>query len=56
MNRNAEWSENSKRIGLLGRKIGMLPQWLNDGTRVLCTLIEFKDNSVVSAVDPDTWY
>ncbi|KHN78688.1 F-box/SPRY domain-containing protein 1 [Toxocara canis] len=51
-----EWNENSKRVGLLARKIGMLPQWLNDGTRVLCTMLEFPDNCVVSAIDPETWY
>lgn len=50
------WTPHSKRTGLLARKIGMLPQWLNDGTRVLCTLLEFPQNQVVSAVDPDSWY
>ncbi|KAL3079431.1 hypothetical protein niasHT_031760 [Heterodera trifolii] len=30
--------EASKRIGLIGRKIGMTLQWFKDGTRCLCTL------------------
>ncbi|TKR68050.1 hypothetical protein L596_024096 [Steinernema carpocapsae] len=51
-----EWSPSSRRVGLLGRKIGMMPQWLNDGTRVLCTLLEITENQVVSSVDPETWY
>ncbi|MFH4981257.1 hypothetical protein AB6A40_007966 [Gnathostoma spinigerum] len=53
---SAKYSEKSRRVGLLGRKIGMLPQWLNDGTRVLCTMLEIPDNQVVGVVDPDTWY
>jgi len=50
------WSENSKRFGLIARKIGMHPMWLNDGTRVLCTLLEIPENHVVSVTDPDTWF
>uniref|UniRef100_A0A914CGN7 Large ribosomal subunit protein uL3m n=2 Tax=Acrobeloides nanus TaxID=290746 RepID=A0A914CGN7_9BILA len=34
----------------------MAPQWLTDGTRVLCTLIEIPENHVISAVDPATWF
>ncbi|KAI3422478.1 hypothetical protein GPALN_012986 [Globodera pallida] len=48
--------DSSKRIGLIGRKIGMTLQWLTDGTRCLCTLIHVPDNCVLSAVDPETWY
>uniref|UniRef100_A0A915B6Y1 Large ribosomal subunit protein uL3m n=1 Tax=Parascaris univalens TaxID=6257 RepID=A0A915B6Y1_PARUN len=52
----SKWTPNSKRVGLLARKLGMLPQWLNDGTRVLCTMLEFPENCVVSTIDPETWY
>lgn len=51
-----KYTPNSKRTGLIARKIGMVPQWLNNGTRVLCTILEFPDNHVVSAVDPETWF
>jgi len=50
------WTETSKRFGLIARKIGMHPLWLNDGTRVLCTLLEIPENHVVSVIDPDTWF
>jgi len=50
------YSENSKRIGLIGRKIGMTLQWLKNGTRLLCTMIHIPDNHVISALDPDTWF
>lgn len=35
-----EWTENSKRTGLLGRKIGVHPMWLKNGQKVLTTLIQ----------------
>ncbi|KAF7638421.1 FAD_binding_2 domain-containing protein [Meloidogyne graminicola] len=48
--------DTSKRIGMVGRKIGMTLQWMNDGTRCLCTMIHFPDNVVLSANDPETWW
>uniref|UniRef100_A0A0K0EKY4 Large ribosomal subunit protein uL3m n=1 Tax=Strongyloides stercoralis TaxID=6248 RepID=A0A0K0EKY4_STRER len=51
-----EWTVDSRRVGLLGTKIGMFPQWLNDGTRVLCTLLHFQENHVISAVNPEEWF
>lgn len=51
-----EWTPESNRVGMLARKIGMFPQWGVDGTRFLCTLLEFPKNLVISAVDPETYY
>ncbi|VDN07675.1 unnamed protein product [Thelazia callipaeda] len=51
-----EWTPESNRIGMIARKIGMFPQWTVDGTRFLCTLLEFPKNVVISAVDPETYY
>uniref|UniRef100_A0A915EFA1 Large ribosomal subunit protein uL3m n=1 Tax=Ditylenchus dipsaci TaxID=166011 RepID=A0A915EFA1_9BILA len=48
--------ETSKRIGLVGKKLGMAPQWSVDGKRILCTLIHVGDNHVVDVVDPETWF
>ncbi|CAI4230453.1 unnamed protein product [Auanema sp. JU1783] len=56
---SAELSEipsDTRRVGLLVRKIGMMPQWTNTGDRVLCTLLELADNHIVNTVSPDTWY
>ena len=51
------FTENSRRVGMVGVKIGMLPQWCNKrGERVLCTAIHFPSNEVISVVDPETWY
>uniref|UniRef100_A0A0N5A1D6 Large ribosomal subunit protein uL3m n=1 Tax=Parastrongyloides trichosuri TaxID=131310 RepID=A0A0N5A1D6_PARTI len=51
-----EWTPQSRRVGLLGTKIGMLPQWLNDGTRVLCTLFHIQDNHIISTTSPEDWF
>ncbi|CAG9532342.1 unnamed protein product [Cercopithifilaria johnstoni] len=52
----SEWTPESNRVGMLARKIGMLPQWGVDGTRFLCTMLEFPKNLVISAIDPETYY
>ncbi|EGT52039.1 hypothetical protein CAEBREN_16123 [Caenorhabditis brenneri] len=48
--------ETSRRVGLVVRKIGMLPQWTNEGTRILCTVLEVNENHVVSITSPEMWY
>uniref|UniRef100_A0A7E4ZXP4 Large ribosomal subunit protein uL3m n=2 Tax=Panagrellus redivivus TaxID=6233 RepID=A0A7E4ZXP4_PANRE len=52
-----EFGENSRRVGLVGIKLGMMPQWeAKTGKRVLCTLIHVPDNQIVQVLDPETWY
>lgn len=48
--------KSSRRVGLVVRKIGMLPQWTNEGNRILCTVLEVNENHVVSVTSPDSWY
>ncbi|KRY72427.1 Electron transfer flavoprotein subunit alpha, mitochondrial [Trichinella pseudospiralis] len=43
------WDANSVRTGLVCRKIGVIPQYFKNGTRVL-------DNHVISYTDPEKWY
>ncbi|CAJ0598742.1 unnamed protein product [Cylicocyclus nassatus] len=52
----AEIEPPVRRVGLLVRKIGMLPQWTVDGDRILCTLLEVRENHVVSVISPEEWY
>uniref|UniRef100_A0AC35U1Y8 39S ribosomal protein L3, mitochondrial n=1 Tax=Rhabditophanes sp. KR3021 TaxID=114890 RepID=A0AC35U1Y8_9BILA len=54
--KTAPWTPDSRRVGLMATKIGMLPQWLNNGTRILCTVFHIQDNHVVSTTDPETWF
>lgn len=46
----------TRRVGLLARKIGMMPQWTSTGERILCTLLEICENHVVSVISPEDWY
>lgn len=52
----ADIAPTTRRVGLLARKIGMMPQWTNTGDRMLCTLLEISQNHVVSVTSPDEWY
>ncbi|XP_029043196.1 39S ribosomal protein L3, mitochondrial [Osmia bicornis bicornis] len=51
-----EWTEKSKRTGLLGRKIGVHPMWLKNGQKVLTTLIQIIDNEVVKYIPPEEFH
>jgi len=42
-----EWSERSRRPGVLAVKIGVHPLWLKDGRQILTTLLHIQDNHVV---------
>ncbi|KNC46578.1 50S ribosomal protein [Thecamonas trahens ATCC 50062] len=47
----AEWSASSRRVGLVGVKLGMLPYWDEWGKRHPATVVHFPDNVVVSVKD-----
>lgn len=51
-----EIGPTTRRVGLIARKIGMIPQWTTSGERILCTLLEICQNHVVSVVSPEDWY
>ncbi|CAJ0942624.1 unnamed protein product, partial [Mesorhabditis belari] len=47
---------DTRRVGLVATKIGMLPQWTNTGKRILCTLLHVNQNNVVKVKSPEDWY
>lgn len=49
------WTRNSRRCGLIGKKIGVYPLWLKNGKRVLTTLIQIIDNEVVKYIPPEEY-
>jgi len=61
--KDAPWQPSSweteglgtRRCGVLALKIGTVPQWLNDGTRVLCTMFQILDCHVVNYTSPEEW-
>ena len=42
-----EWSKTSRRTGLLGMKIGMMPVWDQWNARQNCTVVQIEDNVVI---------
>lgn len=53
--KKGEYNENSvnKRLGLLGIKLGSLPQWTKDGKKIHTTLIQVLDNHVIDYIPPE---
>lgn len=45
----SEWTPDSKRVGLIAKKIGIYPMWRKDGKRILTTLLQVIDNHVIKA-------
>ncbi|KAH3776347.1 39S ribosomal protein L3, mitochondrial-like [Dreissena polymorpha] len=56
--RNEPWPRNEYtsetiRTGVIGVKIGVIPQWKKDGTKILCQLIQVVDNHVIRYNPPE---
>jgi len=45
----------TRRCGVLALKIGVVPQWLKDGTRVTCTMFQILDCHVINYTSPEEW-
>ncbi len=37
-----QWDERATRSGLIGRKIGVVPMWQNDGKKVMATMVNVR--------------
>ncbi|KAK8769169.1 hypothetical protein V5799_010905 [Amblyomma americanum] len=51
----ATWTPESRRTGVIGRKIGIYPMWTNTGRRLLTTLIQVLDNHVIDYIPPEQY-
>lgn len=49
---NVEWNSKFQRTGLIARKLGNYPMWLNNGKNVLTTLLQVIDNHVIKYIPP----
>ncbi|KAG1653226.1 39S ribosomal protein L3, mitochondrial [Nymphon striatum] len=47
------WGPDSRRAGVIARKIGIYPQWFRNGKRVLTTLLQVLDNHVIKYHPPE---
>ncbi|KAL1124403.1 hypothetical protein AAG570_001032, partial [Ranatra chinensis] len=48
-----EWTPSTRRSGLIARKIGQYPMWLNDGKIIWTTLLQVVDNHVIKYTPPE---
>jgi large subunit ribosomal protein L3 len=53
--RRNEWTSRTMRTGVLGVKIGVIPQWTKDGRRIHTTLIQILDNHVLRYTPPEVF-
>ncbi|CAF0850676.1 unnamed protein product, partial [Brachionus calyciflorus] len=53
--KRGEFDANSvnKRLGLIGVKLGSLPQWTKEGKKIYTTLIQVLDNHVIDYIPPE---
>lgn len=43
------------RPGVIARKIGIYPLWLNDGSKIMTTLLQVLDNHVIKYMTPEEY-
>lgn len=49
----AEWTQHTRRVGAIARKIGQYPLWKRDGTKIRTTLLQIVDNHVIKYTPPE---
>lgn len=47
-----EWNKFQRRCGLITRKIGVVPMWRKDGTKISTTMLQVDDNHVIKYIEP----
>lgn len=50
-----DWNRFQRRSGLIARKIGVVPMWRKDGTKMLTTMLQIEDNHVIKYFAPDEY-
>ncbi|XP_016837828.1 39S ribosomal protein L3, mitochondrial [Nasonia vitripennis] len=50
-----EWKPHYQRVGVLARKIGIVPMWMKDGKKVLTTMFQVADNHVIKYIPPEEY-
>ncbi|KAF5293102.1 hypothetical protein FQA39_LY13712 [Lamprigera yunnana] len=49
------WTPDLRRTGVIARKIGELPLWLNNGKKITTTLLQVLDNHVIKYYSPEEY-
>lgn len=55
LSQKREFTTESRRIGMIGKKIGILPYWTKQGIRGLTTVIHFPDNHVIKSYSAEEY-
>lgn len=50
-----DWNKLQRRCGLIGRKIGVVPMWRKDGSKMMTTMLQIDDNHVIKYFDPSQY-
>jgi len=48
----SEWDKRTRRCGAIARKIGLVPLWKKDGTKIGTTMLQIIDNHVIKFIPP----
>lgn len=52
---NESFTEDTRRVGLLAKKLGTMPQWTKDGRRIITTCLLVSDNHVIKYHSPEEY-
>lgn len=50
-----QWNKFQRRCGLIARKIGVVPMWQKNGTKIFTTLLQIDDNHVIKYFEPEEY-
>ncbi|XP_055298649.1 39S ribosomal protein L3, mitochondrial [Sitodiplosis mosellana] len=50
-----DWNRFQRRSGLIARKIGVVPVWRKDGTKMTTTMLQIEDNHVIKYFSPEEY-
>lgn len=50
-----EFNARTRRCGLIARKIGIMPMWMNDGKKIVTTMLQVDDNHVIRYYGPEEY-
>ncbi|XP_058791599.1 large ribosomal subunit protein uL3m [Phymastichus coffea] len=52
---NTEWNPAYRRVGVIAKKLGVVPMYMKDGTKVSSTLFQVVDNHVIKYTPPEEY-
>ncbi|XP_011505845.1 PREDICTED: 39S ribosomal protein L3, mitochondrial [Ceratosolen solmsi marchali] len=50
-----EWQPHYRRVGVIAKKIGIVPLWLKNGKKIITTMLQVSDNHVIKYIPPEEY-